>query len=165
MSTPWRILHTPAIHFVFLSPTLPTSELRNSTHSSERKVAFFLFFPHLLWAKCWLEVVEKWFMGWCKRRIKKDDKKSRTEWKKMNARKFVVKGNDKKEERKVRVRKSSKRISDVVSLCVRYKFATHILFFAGLTARLPKSIQSRTGQIFRKLDVTLNFVTGAFPSI
>jgi len=33
----------PAIHFVFLSPTLPTSELRNSTHSSERKVAFFSF--------------------------------------------------------------------------------------------------------------------------
>jgi hypothetical protein len=42
----------PAIHFIFLCPTLPTSELRNSTHSSERKVAFFLFFPHLLWAKC-----------------------------------------------------------------------------------------------------------------
>jgi ribosome biogenesis protein Nip4 len=45
----------------------------------------------------------------------------------------VVKGNDKKEEGKVRVRKSSKRISDVVSLCVRYKFATHILSLAGLT--------------------------------
>jgi len=84
--------------------------------------------------------------------------------KKMNARKFVVKGNDKKEEGKVRVRKSSKRISDVVSLCVRYKFATHILSFAGLTARLPKSIQSRTGKNFRNLDVTLNFVAGAFPS-
>lgn len=83
----------------------------------------------------------------------------------MNVRKFVVKGNDKKEEREVRVRKSSKRISDVVSLCVRYKFATHILSFAGLTALLPKSIQSQTGQKFRKLDVTLNFVAGAFPNI
>lgn len=83
----------------------------------------------------------------------------------MNARKFVVKGNDKKEERKVRVRKSSKRISDVVSLCVRYKFATRILSFAGLTALLQKSIQSQTGQKFIKLDVTLNFVAGAFPNI
>jgi hypothetical protein len=77
----------------------------------------------------------------------------------------VVKGNDKKEEGKVRVRKSSKRISDVVSLCVRYKFATHILSLVGLTAWLPKSIQSRTGQKLRKLDVTLNLVAVAFPSI
>ena len=85
--------------------------------------------------------------------------------KKMNARKFVVKGNDKKEEGKVRVRKSSKRISDVVSLCVRYKFATHILSLAGLTTLLRKSIQSGTGQKCRKLDVRLNLVAVAFPCI
>jgi hypothetical protein len=83
----------------------------------------------------------------------------------MNARKFVVKGNDKKEEGKVRVGKSSKRISDVVSLCVRYKFATHILSLVGLTTGLPKSIQSRKSKKFRKVDITLNLVAGAFPSV